>query len=124
VRLPLLVLCVSGCGYSSYYPDLPDHLIETGSEPVAPITAEIPCSAPQGQPVELTLYSQADFPLHLSTVTADTCAEMPFLVLGARETTVVQTTDNWVWTARDGDGALYAVFQVPSGASYWAQLVP
>jgi hypothetical protein len=36
----------------------------------------------------------------------------------------VETTDNWVWTARDGGGALYAVFQVPSGVSYWAQLVP
>jgi hypothetical protein len=124
VRHTLLALGLCGCGYSSYYPDLPTHLIETGTEPLEPITTEIPCSAPEGLPVEITFYSNADIPLHLSVVASDTCAEMPYTVLPPSGSIVVDTTDNLVWTVRDSGGALYAVYQIPSGVAYWAQLVP
>lgn len=120
--LPLLLIC--GCGYSSYYPNYPDWLIETGTAEFEPTITKFPCSPIDGYPVDLTLVSTVDYPLHIAFVSADSCEEQLQGILAAQQSRDFSTTDNLVWTVRDSAGTLLSTVQVPSGVGTFVGFLP
>lgn len=123
MRNALLSLAASGCGYSSYYPNYPEWLVETGLTGTDPQEI-VPCSAPYGSPLALTFVSTTDAALQLGSVTADTCTELPYGPLAGGQSLQISTTDNIVWTVRDSAGMLLSVVQAPPGAGSFAVSVP
>lgn len=117
----------SGCGYSSYWPETPTGVADTGVVPTQYTDGyhqpgPVACSDPYDpDAMQLTLNNNTAQALELYAVDPADCAED---FLGPAPSGVGwsgTTTDNLVFVVRGLDGGLVKQFRVVEGSTSWVE---